>query len=183
MRAIRALALAALVGLCVAPASAAEGFSLRSFFVGKSVSAGEIRTLALFGERFTAGFSGSVSGDELDLDERFRFADGERLQRWHLTERDGRLAGTVLTEDGEGRLQGPFPVSGTAGPGGATLRYRGIAPGGGRFQLEFRHEMTPRGDGTVENRVRASRFGLPLARATVTFAKSAEALETHLSDP
>ncbi len=176
-------ALAALLCLLAGPAGAADGFSLRAFFAGRSVSAGEIRTLGLFSERFTARFEGRASGATLDLDERFTFEDGERLQRWHLEERGGEVDGTVLTEDENGTLQGPFPVSGTSGPEGAVLAYRGIAPGGGSLRLDFRHAITPRGDGTVANRVRIARFGLPLAGARVTFAKSAQALAPHLSDP
>ena len=175
------LALAAC--LAAGPARAADGFSLGAFFAGRNVSVGEIRTLGLFRERFTARFEGKAAGSVLDLDERFTFEDGERLQRWHLEERAGQLVGTVLTEDANGTLQGPFPVSGTAGLEGATLTYRGIAPGGGRVWLDFRHEMVPHGDGTVANRVRISRFGLPLAGARVTFAKTEGALAPHLSDP
>ncbi len=176
-----ALAMVACLG--AAPARAEDGFSLPAFFAGHSVSAGDIRTLGLFSERFTARFAGRAEGSALDLDERFTFEDGERLQRWHLKTRDGRVDGTVFTEDGNGVLRGPYPVSGTASPEGATLAYRGIAPGGGRMMLDFRHTMTPRGDGTVDNRVRISRFGFPLAGARVTFAKTTTALEPHLSDP
>ncbi|WP_192845779.1 DUF3833 family protein [Aureimonas sp. AU22] len=176
-------ALAVIVVLASGSTSMADAFTLRSFFAGRSVSVGEVRTLGLFSEQFTARFEGRSSGAVIDLDERFRFEDGERLQRWHLEERGGRVSGTVRTEDGDGRLQGPFPVSGTSGPQGAVLTYRGIAPGGGRFALDFRHEMSPRAGGTVANRVRVSRFGLPLARARVTFSKSTEALEPHVSDP
>lgn len=182
-RALCGAALAVSLGLLALPARAADDFSLRSFFAGHSVSGGEIRTLGLFRERFTARFEGQAKGDALDLDERFRFEDGPRLQRWHLVERGGRVTGTVETEDGEGKLQGPFPVSGTSGPDGAVLAYRGIAPGGGRWRFDFRHTITPRADGTAGNRVRISRFGLPLAGARVTFAKSEAALEPHLADP
>lgn len=177
------LALAAALCLTAGQAAAIDAFSPLSFFAGQSVSAGEIRTFGLFSERFTARFSGKAANGVLDLDERFDFEDGERLQRWHLEERNGTLSGTVRTEAADGTLHGPFPVTGMSGPAGAVLTYRGIAPGGGRFQLDFRHEMTPRPDGTVANRVRISRFGLPLARARVTFAKTQDALGAHLSDP
>ncbi|RIY01050.1 DUF3833 family protein [Aureimonas flava] len=176
-------ALVALLCLAAGPVGAADGFSLHAFFDGDRVSAGEIRTLGLFRERFTARFRGKATGAAIDLDERFAFQDGERLQRWHLVEQDGRVTGTVRTEDEAGTLQGPFPVTGRSAPDGARLAYRGIAPGGGRFALDFVHEITPRADGTVANRVRVSRFGVPLARARVTFAKSAAALQPHLSDP
>ncbi|MBB3934090.1 DUF3833 family protein [Aureimonas phyllosphaerae] len=182
-RDLRGAALAASLALLALPARAADDFSLRSFFAGHSVSGGEIRTLGLFRERFTARFEGKAKGDALDLDERFRFQDGARLQRWHLVERGGRVTGTVETEDGWGVLQGPFPVSGTSGPGGAVLAYRGIAPGGGRWMFDFRHQITPRPDGTAGNRVRISRFGLPLAGARVTFTKSEAALAPHLAQP
>lgn len=167
------LALAALL----APVRAAEPFDLLRFFEGESVSWGEVRTLLVFREAFEARFAGRREADgTLALDERFRFEGGTPLQRWRLRREGDVLTGTVETERRDGALAPPAPVRGTATAAGATLEYDGFAPGGGETRFRFRHEMTPLPDGTVSNRVTVRRFGLPLARSAVTFAKSEAAL-------
>ena len=160
------------------PAPVADGFSLAGFFDGRSFSEGTVRTALVFGEAFMASFQGRRDGDELRLDERFRFADGNRLQRWNLSRsKAGVYTGTVSTENREGRLSPPVPVAGWATADGVVLTYRGHAPGGGNTLLTFRHVMTDKGDSTVANRVTISKFGIPIATSRVTFAKSEAALQ------
>ncbi|HEX2017825.1 MAG TPA: DUF3833 family protein [Aurantimonas sp.] len=166
-----------LAGCGQAPAPVADGYSLAGFFDGRSYSEGTVRTALVFEERFTARFRGSVDDNRMRLDERFRFADGRRLQRWELSRSAaGVYTGTVATEDGEGRLSAPVPVVGWATADGAVLTYQGHAPGGGDMLLGFRHVMTENGDGTLANRVTISKFGIPIATSLVTFAKSRAAL-------
>lgn len=155
------------------PPPAADGrFALEEFFRGSSVSRGEIRTLAFWSEDFTAGFSGETAEGVLRLDERFHFKDGERLQRWNLKRvSQGRYEGTVETENGDGALSAPVPVAGYRTSDGAVLDYDGYAPGGGGTVLHFRHWMESRPDGSVLNRVRISKFGIPIAGASVVFSK------------
>jgi len=169
-RAGLALALALLAAV---PARAAE-FDLLRFFEGASVSRGTIRTLFVFSEDFEARFEGVRESDgTLRLDERFRFADGDRLQRWRLRRQAEALSGTVQTEGSDGQLGVPVPVTGTQGLDGVVLDYHGRAPGGGNTVFHFRHRITGNGDGTATNRVSVRKFGLPLARSLVTFAKRA----------
>lgn len=157
------------------PPPAADGrFALEAFFRGSSVSRGEIRTLAFWSEDFTAGFSGETAEGVLRLDERFHFKDGERLQRWNLKRvGEGRYEGTVETENGGGALSEPVPVAGYRTSDGAVLDYDGYAPGGGGTVLHFRHWMESQADGSVLNRVRISKFGIPIAGARVVFSKAA----------
>ncbi|WP_182085971.1 DUF3833 family protein [Aureimonas sp. ME7] len=150
-----------------------------AFFDGRSVSEGRIRTLLVFKETFTATFQGRAVADHLDLDERFHFEDGERLQRWALDRNGMSVSGTVRTEQKDGALSQPFPVRGELTTDGMVLHYQSIAPGGGSLLLNFRHEMHANADATIANTVGVSKFGLPLARSSVTFAKSEDALRAH----
>ena len=153
-------------------ADPAGGFALETFFDGASRSQGEIDTAYVFAQTFTADFSGKTMGETLALDERFRFAKGERLQRWALTALPGgRYEGTVATESGKGALSPPVLVTGYRTTDGAVLDYDGFAPGGGSLRLHFRHTMQAQGDGTVLNTVRVSKFGIPVAGARVVFSK------------
>lgn len=155
---------------------------LAGFFAGESVSRGEIRTLYLFREAFTASFTGKASGGDLRLEERFHFSDGERLQRWHLSRSGDSIRGTVETELSTGQMSPAIPVDGQRTKSGTVLEYDGFAPGGGRWRLHFRHVFTANEDGTLSNRVTVSKFAVPLAVSKVTFAKSEKALENHVSD-
>ena len=175
------LALVAGLGLA-GPVFAADGlFDLAGFFAGQSVSAGEVRTLFVSREAFTARFTGRKMGDTLRLDERFRFPEGERLQRWTLTFDGPLIRGTVETEGSDGALHAPVPVEGERDGTQVVLRYRGFAPGGGSLKLSFRHEIRPNGDGTLGNDVTVRLLGLPLAHSEVTFAKTDGDLSRHLA--
>lgn len=176
-----ALGLAACLAHVPAARAEAKLFDLAGFFAGRSVSAGWVRTLFLAPEPFTATFEGRVEGDTLRLDERFRFPEGERLQRWRLRFAGPRVTGTVETEGRDGRLRPAVPVEGERTVDGVALRYTGFAPGGRALRLGFAHVMAPNGDGTVENRVTVRLLGLALARSEVTFAKSEGDLRRHLA--
>jgi hypothetical protein len=153
-------------------ANAAGSFALETFFDGSSASQGAIETGYVSAEPFTAGFSGTATGGDLVLDERFHFAKGDRLQRWRLNALPGgRYAGTVETERGDGVLAAPVPVTGYRTTDGAVLTYEGYAPGGGSMLLHFRHVMQAQRDGTVLNTVGVSKFGIPVAGARVVFSK------------
>lgn len=184
-RSLKILTAAMALALLVPTAAGAQesdkqpAFDLAGFFEGTSVSAGEVRTLFVFRDTFTATFSGRREGDRLRLDERFVFADGPRLQRWDLTVTGQDIAGTVETELRDGSLAPPVPVVGRRTAAGAVLTYEGHAPGGGGRRLAFRHEMTANADGTVSNHVGIGKFGLRLAVSDVVFAKSAAALAAH----
>ncbi|WP_192843157.1 DUF3833 family protein [Aureimonas sp. AU12] len=182
---LKALVAAAVLALLVPAAARSKDsgtptFDLAGFFEGTSVSAGEVRTLFVVRDTFTATFSGRREGNRLQLDERFVFSDGPRLQRWDLTVAGQEIAGTVETELRDGKLAPPVPVTGRRSATGAVLTYEGHAPGGGERLLAFRHEMTANADGTVSNHVGIGKFGLRLAVSDVVFAKSAAALAAHL---
>lgn len=178
--AVPLLGLAVLNGCGGLPEPDPNGLSLPDFFEGKSVSKGTVTTALVFTEAFTAEFEGRQTGDRFQLDERFAFADGKRLQRWDLLRTGpGLYGGTVATELKTGHLGPPMPVIGVQTKNGAVLDYDGHAPGGGGMLLHFRHEMTGRPDGTVANHVIVSKFGIPLATSDVTFAKSRAALAPY----
>ncbi|GGD97072.1 hypothetical protein GCM10011390_14790 [Aureimonas endophytica] len=158
-------------GILVGSAAQAADFDPLSFFAGRATSEGTVTTALVFTEPFTATFEGRVSKGKLVLDERFRFPEGERLQRWHLRAAGfERYVGTVETAGASGALHAPVPVTGRIEAGRLRLDYRGYAPGGDTL-LTFRHRIALRPDGTAENRVRVSTFGLPLATSRVVFRK------------
>ncbi|WP_162244728.1 DUF3833 family protein [Aureimonas sp. Leaf454] len=173
LRSLLAALLLALSGCAAAPRPDAGGtFRPEAFFAGASVSRGEIRTAWFFREAFTADFEGRAARGALSLDERFRFTDGDRLQRWRLrAQADGRYTGTVETETGDGVLREPVAVSGYRTAKGLVFDYEGFAPGGGDTRLRFRHLMEMRPDGSVSNTVRISKLGVPIAGAQVVFSK------------
>lgn len=154
-------------------AQRAEGtLSLPDFFDGSATSSGTITTALIFDEAFTATFSGTVDGNRLRLDERFRFADGGRLQRWDLERSaDGTYRGTVETELSDGTMAPAVPVEGRTFAEGVVLAYDGYAPGGGHKLLGFRHVMRRLSAETVRNRVTIAKFGLAIASADVIFRR------------
>ncbi|BDA86601.1 hypothetical protein Sa4125_41430 [Aureimonas sp. SA4125] len=158
---------------CTGPVPAPDGpFALEAFFAGASRSEGEVRTALVLTERITASFAGASTENGLELDEIFHFPQGDRLQRWSLRAgAGGTYAGTVRTAGDDGELRAPANVTGYKTADGAVLDYDGYAPGGSDRLLHFRHWMTTQGDGTVLNRVRISKFGLPIAGARVVFSK------------
>lgn len=173
----KALLAAALGGVlaaaCASPSpKAAVPFDAVAFFEGHASSRGTMRTALVFTQGFTAEFDGRRQNGALVLDERFRFPEGRRLQRWRLMPiGGGDYRGSVETEGGDGALHAPVPVRGRAtAEGGLELSYRGYAPGGDTL-LDFRHRMVPRPDGTVENRVRVWKFGVPVATSRVVFRR------------
>ena len=192
VRAMRRLALSALMALSLVGAvglgpglSAAAarpavvsgdradaGLSLMAFFDGRATSRGTITTALVSTERFTANFSGKVTGQRLRLDERFHFADGNRLQRWTLARTgNGQYRGSVTTELGDGTMAPPVRVAGRSFAGGVVLTYDGYAPGGGHTLLGFRHVMRRISRDQVENKVTISKFGLPIASSNVIFQR------------
>ncbi|WP_185984473.1 DUF3833 family protein [Aureimonas mangrovi] len=165
------------------PSQDGEAFDLAAFFAGRSVIEGSILTLAMFEEPFTARFEGTVEGDSLRLEERFAFADGERLQVWELAvSPSGAVSGTVETEMSDGALAPAVPVSGASSTSGVVLDYEGHAPGGGARTFRFRHHLRGQAGGTVRNHVVVSKFGLPLATSRVVFAKDPATLSTARGD-
>ncbi|MBO0663246.1 DUF3833 domain-containing protein [Jiella sp. MQZ9-1] len=160
-------------GTGVTPGGKQPRFSLLTFFDGDATSRGMITTALVFSEAFTARFAGKVSGNRLRLDERFRFKDGMRLQRWDLQRlADGTYRGTVRTELSDGTMAPPAAVKGRSFAGGVVLAYDGYAPGGGHTRLGFRHVMRPVSRETVENHVTIFKFGLPIAKAEVIFRRA-----------
>jgi hypothetical protein len=165
------------------PSRDGGAFDLGAFFAGQSVSEGSIRTLGVFEEAFTARFQGTVEDGRLRLEERFAFADGERLQVWELAVApSGAVSGTVETELSDGALAPAVPVSGRSDASGVVLDYEGHAPGGGARIFRFRHHLRGEADGTVRNHVVVSKFGLPLATSRVVFAKDPATLSTARGD-
>lgn len=178
--AVMAVNTGAHAGEMVTSAGSNRPLSLLAFFDGRATSRGTVTTALVKVERFTADFSGKVTGNRLRLAERFHFADGDRLQRWDLRRMaNGRYAGTVTTELGDGRMAPRARVEGRSFADGLILAYDGYAPGGSETLLGFRHVMRRLAPGAVANHVTISKFGLPIATSDVVFRRNGRRSKGH----
>ena len=148
------------------------GFSLEDFFTGETFGRGYVDPLIGDRDDFDSFFEGHREGATFVLDERFVFANGERTgQVWRLIRvAPDRYVGTV--SDGAGAVEVRLTED------GAVVEYDGRRPGGDSPVLHFRHVMARNPDGTVTNEVAVTKFGLPLARSRVLFAKDRALLRT-----
>lgn len=144
--------------------SAAGASEFADFFLGTTYGEGEVRVPFAGPDPFTSRFAGRMEGDVLVIVEDFAFSSGPASQTWRLRPTgSGRYAGTVTG--------GATPVEVRIDDGRAVIAYRGTPPGREGPVLRFRHVIAFENAGLARNRVVASKFGLPIVRSSVTFAK------------
>ncbi|MCS4502618.1 DUF3833 domain-containing protein [Arhodomonas aquaeolei] len=165
---------ALLVTACAGPqprdyADTGPRFDLAAFFTGP------VRAWGIFqgrdGEvrrRFTVDIEGRMEGDTLVLDERFRYADGERQQRvWRIERVDahhwqgeaGDIVGTAAGSEYGFALNWRY-----------TLK---LAVDGTEWQLAFDDWMYRIDEDTVINRAQVSKWGFNVGEVTLFFRKGA----------
>lgn len=113
--------------------------------------------------RFVAEMEGTWTGDTGRLTERFRYDSGsEQRREWQLTLLpDGRIRATAADLVGEG--------SGEAAGPAVRLRYRlRLEPDAGGHVLDVTDWMYLCQNGTIMNRSRFAKFGLPVAELVAT---------------
>jgi hypothetical protein len=150
--------------------------------------AGETRAWGLFEDRFgtlrrqfTVDITGTWDGDQLVLDERFRYSDGETDRRvWTITKTgphtyEGRADDVVGAASGEAY--------------GNALNWRydmDLKVGDGNMRVHFNDWMFLQPSGVLLNRARVSKFGFEVGEVTLAFMKpeTAEAMTGGLfSEP
>ena len=133
------------------------------FFSGRTTGEGSLRVLFQPAQRIHVRSNGRVAkGGALILRQTIRQGDAAPSTReWRLRQTSpGRFAGTLT--DAAGSVTGEVE--------GNRLRLRYTMKGAWRVRIEQRLELQPDGH-TVQNRLTASKFGLPIASLRETIRK------------
>lgn len=139
----------------------------------ESYFAGRTRAWGLFEDRFgtvrrqfTVDIDGTWDGDELVLDERFTYSDGETDRRVWRIRRTGE-------HEYEGRAGDVVGVArGTAYGNALNWRYRmDLKVGDGTLRVHFDDWMFLQPSGVLLNRAEVTKFGVAIGRVTLSFAK------------
>jgi hypothetical protein len=143
-------------------------FVLESYFAGKTQAWGIFEDR--FGKvkrQFVVDIEGDWNGEELVLDERFRFDDGERSTRqWRIRKMgDGRYEGTA--DDVVGKATGI--ASGNALNWSYVLDLK--VGDDSTLHVRFDDWMFLQPGGVLLNRARMSKFGINLGQVTIAFQK------------
>ena len=147
--------------------------TLEKFFLGST------RAWGLFEDRFgtvrrqfTVDIAGSLDGEELVLDERFRYSDGETDRRiWRIRR---------IGEHGyEGRADDVIGVA-TGESYGNALNWRydmDLKVGEGTLRVHFNDWMFLQPSNVLLNRAKVSKFGIDIGEVTLVFVKPDRAVE------
>lgn len=163
--AVAAMAVAALTACATIPAATpgAGGVVLERDFAGRTYASGEFRNNLTGQVRpFKVVLDGRWNGRTLTLREDFVYADGEKDRKTWTFERTapgtfiGRredVVGTaaVTTDQGIVRLSYDVVIGGT--------------------QVHFEDVIERRGDGVIVNRAIVSKFGVPIGKVDLEFAR------------
>lgn len=168
---VAALALMALPAFFVPFAEAGEAFTMEEYFNGQTVAKGVfVSKIAKTRREFDVRITGTFDGAVLTLREDFVFADGEIDQKtWVFKKSDGNtyvgtredLVGTTLL---------------TFKDNVAHFEYDVLLPRAGKkpVKVHFDDKMILRKDGILLNRARVSKFGLPIGKVAVNFARGTD---------
>lgn len=135
--------------------------------------AGETRAWGIFEDRFgrlrrqfTVDITGTFDGETLTLDERFRYADGERDRRIWTIRRTGAHSYEGTADDVIGTARGE--AYGNA----LNWRYDMDLPiGDSTLRVHFDDWMFLQPSGVLINRARVTKLGIELGSVTLTFMK------------
>lgn len=143
-------------------------FVPEQFFAGRTRGHGFFQdSLGVIRREFAVDIEGSVSEGVLTLNEQFLYDDGETEERsWQIwRNQDGSYAGRTADVPGvaQGRLEGRH----------LTWSYDFVLRmGPGRsIRVHFDDLMVGQGPGTMVNRARMSKFGVPLGTVFLCFRK------------
>ena len=161
------LALAALAALAAPAAASAKDFTLEGYFHGVSRAVGTFSAINGVNRSFTVRLKGSFNGHLLTLVEDFVYTDGERARKtWKFTKTGPGLY-TGTREDVIGAT--------TVRINGNTAKFTylvDIDAGPGQNIVRFYDTMTLSADGkSIKNRAVVTKFGLPVAKVRVDFAR------------
>ncbi len=161
------IATAALVAVFSLPTTLAHAFTFEDYFTGKTVAFGKFWAINGVNRTFRVDLDGTWDGKTLTLVEDFVYDDGvEETKIWYFT------------KTGEGQYVGRRDdVEGVANVtiNGNTARY-----GYGLYLdaenrenlVQLKDKMVLLEDGTVRNTATVFKFGFPVGRVVVNFARA-----------
>ena len=150
-------------------AKAAEMFAFEDYFRGQTVAYGKFSAINGAKRRFRVDLYGSWDGKTLKLVEKFRYDDGVReTKTWYFTKTGpGRYTGKRSDVLGEAKVL----IRGDT----ARYGYKLFLDAENRKDLVgFRDKMVLLKDGTVRNTATVFKYGLPVGRVVVNFARKAD---------
>lgn len=166
MTLLRAFAVLLLAALATVPAHAAD-LRLEDFFRGKTYAYGSFGAITGLRRSFRVDLTGHVRGKVLTLREDFRYDDGERDTKTWIFTRTGPDTFSGTREDVLGETT--VRLSGNI----ARFTYRvDLDPGGKPNIVRFHDKLVLEDDGTLRNTALVTKFGLPIARVKVNFART-----------
>ncbi|MBC7280814.1 DUF3833 family protein [Hoeflea sp.] len=152
--------------LAAIPVQAAD-LQLEDFFRGKTYAYGSFGAITGLRRSFRVDLTGKVSGKVLTLREEFRYDDGERDTKTWVFTRTGPDTYSGTREDVLGATT--VRVSGNV----ARFSYRvDLDPSEKSNVVRFFDKLELRPDGTLRNTALVTKFGLPIARVRVNFART-----------
>lgn len=148
----------------------ADGFDLENWFSGKTYAYGKFSAINGTTQRFKVELTGRIDGSRFTLREDFVYADGERdTKTWVFQRLDARRL-TATRED----VVAPTTVYERA-DGVVDFTYRvDLEPGDERNVVRFFDRITMQADETIRNTALVTKYGLPVARVAVNFARTPE---------
>lgn len=150
-----------------APSRFDQAFDFAAYFLGRVRGYGLVESRGgAIKRQFVVDIDGRLSGDRLELAERFAFDDGEHLLRaWSVRPTDGGgFAATAPDVDG-------IAIGATARNTVSWRYVLRLAVGARQVRLDLDDRMLLMGDGVVLSRVRMAKWGLALASMTVTYRR------------
>lgn len=161
------LAILALLLFVEAPSASAQSARFEAFFKGRSYAYGTLS--AINGERrdFFITLDGRLAGGVLTLREAFVFSNGAReVKTWrfrkvgpetYIGTREDVIGETTLTIEGN-RASMAYDIN--------------LTPKAAPTIVRFEDTLVLEADGSLRNIARMSKFGLPIGRVVVNFART-----------
>lgn len=159
------------------PARAAE-LVLEDWFAGKTYAEGRFAAINGTERTFSVTLTGTTAGETFRLREDFVYGDGERDTKTWIFRRTGENTYAADREDVVKRTT--VYLSGNE----ADFTYRvDLAAGEATNVVRFFDKLILSPDGeTIENTALVTKYGLPVARVEVHFAKSPERARALAAD-
>ena len=152
--------------MALASAQSAD-LQLEDFFQGKTYAFGSFGAITGLKRSFRVDLTGQVRGGVLTLREDFHYDDGERDTKTWIFTRTGPKTYSGTREDVVGETT--VHLSGNT----ARFSYRvDLNPSGKPNVVRFFDKLVLADDGTLRNTALVTRFGLPIARVRVNFART-----------
>ena len=156
--------------------SIAQTFTFEDYFQGKTVAYGKFSAINGVKRTFRVDLNGTWNGKTLKLVEKFVYDDGIRETKiWYFTKTaEGKYIGKRSDVKGIANVS----IRGNT----ARYGYELYLDAKNRKNLvQFKDKRGLRRDGTVKNTATVSKFGIPVGKVVVNFARAAD--ESKLKKP